>query len=94
MANLAEAEGRRKDAIFYLQETLSTDETNGELILRLATLLRDDEPWRARRLLMSAVARDPKDAVAYLGLSQVELSMGQHQQAMNSVKRSISLDDS
>ena len=94
MANLAEAEGKQKDAIFYLQEALSTDETNSELILRLATLLRDEEPWRARRLLMSVVARDPKDAVAYLGLSQVELSMGQHQQALNSVKRSISLDDS
>ena len=93
MANLAENEGRRKDAIFYLQETLSADETNGELILRLATLLRDYEPWRARRLLMGAVVRDPEDALAHLGLSQIELSIGQHQQALNSVKRSISLDD-
>ncbi|MBW2293180.1 MAG: tetratricopeptide repeat protein [Deltaproteobacteria bacterium] len=94
LANLAEAEGNQHDARFYLQEALRVDSENNDVTVRLATLLRDDEPWRARQLLMTVVARDPQDATGHLGLSHIELSIGRPDEALVIVKRAIELDPS
>lgn len=92
LANFAEAERNRHDAKFYLREALRSDPEDNDITIRLATLLRDDEPWRARQLLMMAVARDPQDATGHLGLSHIELSIGRPEQALAIVERAIELD--
>lgn len=94
LANLAEGKGNLHDAIFYLRDALAAGEPDDELTLRLATMLRDDEPWRARRLLMTALTRSPENPVVHLGLSQLELTIGQPDAALASARRAAELDPS
>ncbi|MFT5443962.1 MAG: putative Zn-dependent protease, partial [Myxococcota bacterium] len=94
LADLAEVEGNLHDAEFYLREVIATDPNNSQIAVRLATLLRDDEPWRARQLLMSIIKQYPDDATAHLALSQHELSIWQTGPALAEAKRAIELDPS
>lgn len=94
LADLAEAEENHHDARFYLRDALATDPENSAVAIRLASLLRDQEPWRSRQLLLKVVGRDPKNATGQLGLSQIELSVGRRDQALALAKLAIELDPS
>ncbi|MCP5041114.1 MAG: hypothetical protein GY944_08780 [bacterium] len=92
LADLSEAEGHTRDARFYLREVLAHDPSHHEIALRLATLIRHDDPWRARQLLLKVISEDPENAFARLGLSQLELWMGRYDEAAASAHNAIEID--
>ncbi len=94
LADLAEKSGRIREAKFYLREILFVTPENAEVAVRLATLLRDDQPLEARRLLLQTIKHSPGDPAAYLGMSQIEVWSKQYEDALARVKKALELDPS
>ncbi len=91
LAGFADAEGNLQALKFYLRGAFAADPDSDEVAIRLATLLREDRPWRARQLLLEVLARNPTNAIAHIGLSQFELSIGNRSQALASAERAIAI---
>ena len=92
LADLAENEGRKRDARFHLRDILARAPDNHEVAVRLAMLLRDEEPWQARQLLLNAISSNPNDTSALLGLSQIKLWLARHDQALEIAETAIAID--
>lgn len=92
LADVAEAREDRHDLRFYLREGLTLDPENDALAIRLAILLRDAEPLKARRLLLTVTARDEANFNAQLALSKNELSFRRIDEALRIVNVAIELE--
>ncbi|MDP6977471.1 MAG: tetratricopeptide repeat protein [Myxococcota bacterium] len=94
LADMAETSGRADHARFYLREILNVDPYHSEVAVRLATLLRDDWPLEARQLLLRTIQHNERDAAAHIGLSQLEVWSGRHDEALTRAQTAIDIDAS
>ena len=92
LADMAETSGHKADARFYLREILSASPDNSEVAVRLATLIRDDEPFEARALLLKTIKHDEGDATAHLGMSQLEFWSQRYEEALDYANAAVQID--
>ena len=91
LAQIAVAEGRLREAVFYFREAQRAEPEDTRAALELASLLYGSDPKTALELVEDAIERHPDDAGAHRVLALVAVAMGDTATATGAAERSVEL---
>jgi tetratricopeptide (TPR) repeat protein len=74
LAELEFGSGNLPAALSHVQEAHQIDPTNSDAALHFASLLKDDQPQRAKALIEAVIEREPNGAAGYIGRSELALA--------------------
>jgi len=89
VAEVLEAGGNLKDAIFFYQEAVRLAPQDPRAALATARLLYWDDPKRAEELIDGVIARDPGHAPAYIRRSELALARGDAASALEAARTAV-----
>lgn len=91
LAEIELANGNLSAALSYMQEAFRLDPTDSTACLHLASLLRTDQPDRAKELIEAVIEREPENPQGYIGRSDLALAEGRMRAAVAAARKAAEL---